>query len=53
VGDVPPSGRFIRISYVHVLRFREGKHISLHLMFDRLSMLEQVGWIPTPAPVHS
>jgi hypothetical protein len=31
-----------------VLRFRDGKHISFNLMFDRLLMLEQLGLIPSP-----
>ena len=29
--------------YVQVLRFRDGKHVSFNLMFDRLLMLEQLG----------
>jgi hypothetical protein len=32
-----------------VLRFRDGKHVSFNLMFDRLLMLEQLGLIPEPA----
>jgi hypothetical protein len=34
---------------IHVLHFRDGKHASFNLMFDRLMMLEQLGLIPTPA----
>ncbi len=48
MADVPPTGRSVRVSYVHLLRFREGKHVSFHLMFDRLAMLEQLGLVPTP-----
>ena len=48
MGDVPPTGRSVKISYIHVLGFREGKHISFHLIFDRLSMLEQLGLVPPP-----
>ena len=48
-GDVPPTGRPVEIGYVQVLRFREGRHISFHLMFDRLAMLEQLGLVPAPA----
>jgi len=48
-GDVPPTGRLVKISYIQVLRFRDGKHVSFNLMFDRLSMLEQLGLIPAPA----
>ena len=48
-GDIPPTGRRVRIGYIQVLRFRDGKHASFNLMFDRLSMLEQLGLIPMPA----
>jgi ketosteroid isomerase-like protein len=46
MGDVSPTGRAVRIAYIQVLRFRAGKHISFNLMFDRLSILEQLGLIP-------
>lgn len=52
VGDVPPTGRSVRIDYIQVLRFRDGKHRSFNLMFDRLSMLEQLGLIPGTMPGH-
>ena len=45
-GDIPPTGRSVEIGYIQVLRFREGKHTSFHLMFDRLLMLEQLGLVP-------
>ncbi len=48
-GDVPPTGRAVSVDYIHVLRFRDGLHVALHLMFDRLLMLEQLGLIPAPA----
>jgi hypothetical protein len=32
-----------------VLRFRDGKHVSFNLMFDQLTMLEQLGLVPMPA----
>lgn len=49
-GDVPPTGRSVRVDYIHVLRYRAGKHISFNLMFDRLQMLEQLGLVPAAAP---
>jgi ketosteroid isomerase-like protein len=49
MGDIPPTGRSIEVDYVHVLRFRDGKHVSFNLMFDRLMMLEQLGLVSTPA----
>jgi ketosteroid isomerase-like protein len=45
-GEIPPTGRPVRIEYVQVLRFRDGKHASFGLLFDRLSMLEQLGLAP-------
>ena len=49
-GDVPPTGRSVSIPYIQVLRFREGQHVSFNLMFDRLSLLEQLGVGPAPTP---
>jgi ketosteroid isomerase-like protein len=49
MGDIPPTGHSVQVDYIHVLRFRDGKHVSFHLMFDRLMMLEQLGLVPTPA----
>jgi steroid delta-isomerase-like uncharacterized protein len=48
-GDIPPTGRQVAVDYIQVLRFRDGKHVSFNLMFDRLLMLEQLGLVPTPA----
>ena len=41
-GDIPPTGA-PSLDYIQVLRFRDGKHVSFNLMFDRLLMLEQLG----------
>lgn len=49
-GDIPPTGRAVNVPYVHVLRFRDGLHISFNLAFDRLLMLEQLGLVPTATP---
>ena len=49
-GDIPPTGRSVAVDYIHVLRFRDGMHVSFDLMFDRLQMLEQLGLAPAPAP---
>jgi ketosteroid isomerase-like protein len=48
MGEFPPTGRPVRIAYIQVLRFRDGKHVSFNLMFDRLSMLEQLGLVLAP-----
>ena len=49
-GDIAPTGRPVTVDYIHVLRYRDGKHVSFNLLFDRLQMLEQLGLIPAPAP---
>ena len=49
-GDIPPTGRPVAVDYVHVLHYRDGKHVSFSLSYDRLQMIEQLGVIPAPAP---
>lgn len=49
LGDIPPTGRSVRLDYIQVLRIRDGRHVSFHLMFDRLLMLEQLGLMPAAA----
>jgi len=49
-GAVPPTGRSVRLDYIQVLHFRDGRHVSFNLMFDRLLMLEQLGLVPAAAP---
>jgi carboxymethylenebutenolidase len=50
--DIPPTGRAVNIAYIQVLRFRDGKHVSFNLAFDRMLMLEQLGLIHMPAVVQ-
>ena len=49
-GEIPPTGCAVGLDYIHVLRYRDGKHVSFNLMFDRLLMLEQLGLMLAPAP---
>ena len=49
-GDIPPTGRSVAVEYLQVLRYRDGKHVSFNLMFDRLLMLEQLGLVPAVVP---
>ena len=49
MGDIAPTGRRVEVDYIHVLRFRDGKHVAFNLVFDRLAMLEQLGLVPAPA----
>jgi ketosteroid isomerase-like protein len=46
IGDFPPTGRSVEVQYVQVLRFRDGKHVSFNLIFDWLTMLQQLSVTP-------
>ena len=48
--DIAPTGRPVTVGYLQVLRFRDGKHVSFNLMYDRLLLLEQLGLVPAPVP---
>jgi ketosteroid isomerase-like protein len=52
-GDIPPTGRSVTADYIQVLSFRDGKHASFNLMYDRLLLLEQLGLIPVPDPAST
>lgn len=45
-GDIPATGRNVRVDYVQIARYRGDKVSSFHLVFDRLEMLEQLGLAP-------
>ena len=53
MGVVPPTGRQVKVDYVQVLRFRDGKHVSFNLLFDQLTMFQQLGLVPASAPAAS
>jgi predicted ester cyclase len=42
-GDIPATGRSVRVDYMQVVRFRGDEISSFHLVFDRMEMLEQLG----------
>jgi predicted ester cyclase len=42
-GDLPPTGRKVRVDYIQVARFRGDKVVSFHLAFDQLELLLQLG----------
>jgi steroid delta-isomerase-like uncharacterized protein len=47
-GAIPPSGHKVSISGVDVFRVEDGKIQELYLMPDTLTLLQQMGVIPTP-----
>jgi predicted ester cyclase len=42
-GDLPPTGRSVRVEYMQVVRYRGDRAASFHLEFDRLGLMEQLG----------
>jgi ketosteroid isomerase-like protein len=46
-GDLPPTGRRVRLGYSLVIRAGGGRMTSYHLYFDRLDFLTQLGVMPS------
>ncbi len=46
-GDIPPTGRNVRVDYIQIARYRGDKVSAFNLIFDRLEMLEQLGVGPS------
>ena len=45
---MPPTGKPVRVTGVNVARFAEGKIVESWFNFDMLTLLQQLGAIPTP-----
>lgn len=50
MGDVPPRAAPLASTIFKCSLFRDGKHVSFNLVFDRLSLLEQIGLRAALAP---
>jgi predicted ester cyclase len=48
VMGMPPTGKTVRVTGVNVTRFAEGKIVESWFNFDMLTLLQQLGAIPTP-----
>ncbi len=46
-GDLPATGRSVRIEYTQVVRYRGDKVASFDLSYDRMELLEQLGLSPS------
>jgi len=46
-GEIPPTGKSIRIRQAQVVEMKSGKAISIRAYFDRMQMMEQLGLVPT------
>jgi steroid delta-isomerase-like uncharacterized protein len=45
----PPTGKTITVTGVSVFRIADGKIQEIHVNMDRLSMMDQLGWLPPPS----
>lgn len=50
-GPVPATGKSVTLSSIGVYELRNGKLAGSRGMYDRLSLIGQLGLIPGPAPV--
>ena len=48
VMGMPPTGKRVRVTGVNVARFAQGKIVESWFNFDMLTLLQQLGAIPTP-----
>jgi predicted ester cyclase len=48
-GDIPPTGCHAEFSFSETAEVKEGAMLSVHLYFDRLDLLDQLGLVPAPA----
>lgn len=46
-GDIPPTGKSVAIPYMLGLTYRDGNWSSLHLIFDQVEMMTQLGLTPS------
>ena len=49
-GDIPPTGRRVDFPVAEYCEVRGGQIASLRVVFDRLTLLEQLGVAPAPTP---
>jgi predicted ester cyclase len=49
-GDIPPTGRRLEVTLSGVCEVHGDQIISMHMNFDRLEILEQLGVAAAPAP---
>lgn len=47
-GDIPATGKSVKMTSVSMLRFTDGMVASEHVYLDQLQMLTQLGLAPTP-----
>jgi steroid delta-isomerase-like uncharacterized protein len=48
-GDIPPTGRSVDVPFVEVLDLQQGKIAQARLYFDSMTLLQQLGVVPSPS----
>jgi predicted ester cyclase len=48
LGHIPPSGREVVVIYAFIHRFEAGKLVEGVIISDQLSLMQQIGIVPTP-----
>jgi predicted ester cyclase len=51
-GEIPPTGRSIRLAEAQVIELRDGKAASMRTYFDRMDMLAQLGLMSSASPAE-
>jgi steroid delta-isomerase-like uncharacterized protein len=46
--NVPPTGRTVKVQYIDMWRFEEGKAVENWVQMDMLGLMQQIGAIPAP-----
>ena len=47
LGEIPATGKRVTLQYVDIMRVRNGKIVEHWLSVEQLSVLQQLGVIPT------
>ena len=47
LGDIAPTGNRVTVQYVDIMRLRDGRIVEHWLSMDQLSLLQQLGAVPT------
>jgi predicted ester cyclase len=50
---IPPTGREVAYQYVHFLRFRDGKATEHWSVRDDMTLMRQLGVLPSPSELQS
>jgi steroid delta-isomerase-like uncharacterized protein len=45
---IPATGRAVEMPAITIQRFADGKIVEMHLLFDSLGLLQQLGAVPAP-----